>query len=46
MVKGVRGFIGFANYYRDFIPNFSDITAPLIVLTKKNILFAWTPECK
>jgi hypothetical protein len=34
-IKGVRGFLGFANFYRNFIKNFSDIVAPLTALTKK-----------
>ena len=38
-VRGVRGFIGFVNYYRDFIPKFLDITRPLTNLTKKNVPF-------
>ncbi|CBF71850.1 hypothetical protein AN6967.2 [Aspergillus nidulans FGSC A4] len=25
IIKGVRGFLGFANFYRRFIPNFSGI---------------------
>lgn len=41
-VKGVRAFIGFANFYRRFIKDFSKITAPLIVLTKKDARFTWT----
>lgn len=34
-VKGVRGFIGFANFYRQFIKDFSSIVAPLVALTTK-----------
>lgn len=45
-VRGVRGFLGFANFYRDFIPNFSDIAGPLIDLTKKGTLFHWSEECE
>ena len=40
-VRGVRSFIGFANFYRDFIENFGDIAAPLLELTKKNTPFRW-----
>jgi hypothetical protein len=36
-IKGVRGFLGFANYYRKFIPQFSNIAQPLTDLTKKNV---------
>jgi hypothetical protein len=35
----VQGFIGFANFYRMFIKNFSDIVRPLYNLTKKDIEF-------
>ena len=28
-VKGVRGFLGFANFYRRFIRNFSNLTTPM-----------------
>ncbi|KAL0252144.1 hypothetical protein GEMRC1_001356 [Eukaryota sp. GEM-RC1] len=41
----VRSLIGALNYIRDFIPNFSDLTAPLVALTRdkpKKIL--WTTE--
>jgi hypothetical protein len=35
-VKGVRSFIGFCNFYRRFIPDFSNIAHPLHDLTRKN----------
>ena len=34
--KGVRSFLGLANYYRKFIRNFSKITSPLLDLLTKN----------
>ena len=40
-VKGVRSFIGFANFYRDFIESFSEIAEPLLILTKKTTNFHW-----
>ncbi|KAL2888509.1 retrovirus polyprotein [Ceratocystis lukuohia] len=43
-VKGVRGFLGFANYYRDFIRDFSTLAAPLVKLTKKDEPFVWSSE--
>jgi len=44
-VKDVRSFLGFCNFYRVFIKNFSDIACPLNDLTCKNEQFVWSPEC-
>jgi hypothetical protein len=42
-VKGVRGFLGFANFYRRFIKDFSTLCGPLTDLTKtSNGPFYWT----
>jgi len=38
-VKDVRSFLGFCNFYRAFIKNFSDIAQPLNDLTRKNEQF-------
>lgn len=35
-VKNVQAFLGFANFYRGFIQNFSFITKPLTELTRYN----------
>jgi hypothetical protein len=43
-VKGVLGFLGFANFYRRFIKDFSRITAPLYRLVKKDVKWEWTVE--
>ncbi len=43
-VKEVQSFIGLANYYRRFIPNFAKIAHPLHKLLKKNTKFLWSPE--
>ena len=40
-VKDIQSFLGFANFYRRFIYNFSDITVPLTRLTRKNIPFVF-----
>jgi RNase H-like domain found in reverse transcriptase len=37
----LRSFLGFGNYYKDFIPDYSHITRPLHELTKKNIQWHW-----
>lgn len=41
-VKGVRSFLGFANFYRRFIQGFSEIVRPLTDLTQKDNPFLWT----
>ncbi|KAI5121092.1 hypothetical protein M0805_001950 [Coniferiporia weirii] len=43
-VKQLRSFMGFCNYYRRFIPNFSQIMYPLNELTHTNETWTWTPE--
>ncbi|KAL4384307.1 hypothetical protein GQ457_15G015210 [Hibiscus cannabinus] len=41
-LKGVRGFLGIAGYYRRFIKNFATIAAPLSDLLRKGDHFPWT----
>ena len=41
-VKGIHSFLGFANFYRKFIPNFSNVVAPLNLLTRKDQPWTWT----
>ena len=41
--KGVRAFLGFANYYRAFIDKFVTTAAPFTALMGK-YPFLWTPE--
>lgn len=45
-VRDVRSFLGFANFYRTFIPRFADLSAPLVQLTKKDVLFQWDDACQ
>jgi len=35
-VRGVRSFLGFANFYREFVPFFSKLATPLTLLTRKD----------
>ncbi|CAM4531554.1 unnamed protein product [Lepidochelys kempii] len=46
--KQVQSFLGLAGYYRRFVPQYSQITAPLTDLTKKKQPNAvqWTEECQ
>jgi len=41
IIKGVRSFLGFCNFYWAFIPKFSDIACPLNDLAKKNQQWQW-----
>ena len=45
-LKDVRAYIGFCQYYRRFIFQFSAIARPLPELTRKNVKFVWTPKCQ
>lgn len=41
-VKEVQSFLGFGNFYRKFIKDFSKIARPLYDLTKKGVVWQWT----
>lgn len=41
----VQRFLGFANFFRRFIRNYSAIAAPLTALTRRGA-FKWTPEAE
>ncbi len=45
-LEGLRSFLGAASYYRDFIPNFSELTWPLTELASPKKLFNWTDACQ
>ena len=45
--KQVRQFLGFAGFYRRFMPpNYANIIAPLTNLTKKGVPFEWGEACQ
>lgn len=43
-IRGVALFIGMANFYGQFVPNFSELTETLNYLLKKKVLLHWGPE--
>jgi hypothetical protein len=44
-VKDVQCFLGFANFYRRFIPTYSTFTQPITKLLKKDVPFVWDTNC-
>ena len=44
--KEVQRFLGLANYYRRFVPNFATKAKPLHRLTEKTAKFKWSVECQ
>ena len=45
-LKQVQGFIGFCNFYRRFIKDFSKIVRPMMKLTHKDTAFNWSADCQ
>ena len=45
-VKDIQSFLGFANFYRRFIFNYSDIVIPLTRLTRKDIPWKFDSSCQ
>ena len=43
----LQSFLGFANYYREFIQDYAVIAAPIqhLVRTRRTVM-EWTPECQ
>ena len=44
-VTQVQSFLGFLNYWRNYIENFADIAKPMYDLTKKGVPFVWSDAC-
>jgi hypothetical protein len=42
--KDICAFLGFANFYRHFVRNYSNIVQPLTMLTRKGVPFVWKEE--
>ena len=43
--REVQSFLGFANFYRRFIEDFSKIARPMFDLTKKDTPYVWSAAC-
>ena len=44
-LKGVQAFVGFCNFYRRFIKDFSKIVKPLTQLSHRQAPFEWSSTC-
>ena len=44
--KEVQSFLGFANFYRKFIRNYSEIATPLTSLTRNEVTFIWSDKAE
>jgi len=45
-VKELRSFLGFGNFYRKFIAQYSAVAKPLYDLLQKGVPFIWTKACR
>lgn len=43
-VREIQSLVGFTGWHRKFVPEYSDIVAPLVDLTKKNVSFQWSQK--
>lgn len=43
-VHELKAFLGLCNYYRKFVPAFSELASPLNELLQKEVTFLWTEE--
>jgi hypothetical protein len=41
-IKDIQKFLGFCNFYRRFVQDYSELARPLFDLTRKGELFIWT----
>jgi hypothetical protein len=45
-LKQLQSWLGLTNYYRAFIPKYSELTLPLVSLLKKDAPFIWSGVCR
>jgi hypothetical protein len=45
-VRGIKSFIGMAEYYQRFIEGFSKIARPMTALLANKVEFKWTQKCQ
>jgi hypothetical protein len=45
-VRDIQSFLGFANFYRRFIPRYSDIVVPMTCLLRKDAPWCFDTHCK
>ena len=45
-IHELRKFLGFTNYFRKFLQGYSQRTAPLTKLLRKDVPYVWTDECQ
>jgi hypothetical protein len=45
-VKSVQSFLGFCNFYRRFVEQYSRLAKPLFNLTRKDVQWRWTTDCQ
>jgi len=43
-ISELRSYLGMVSYYRNFIPGFANIAAPLHKLLRKSSMYEWGPE--
>jgi hypothetical protein len=44
-VTEVRSFLGMTGYYRQCVPNYAQVSEPLIALIRKHVRFSWDSAC-
>jgi uncharacterized protein YaaR (DUF327 family) len=44
MTKGIKSFLGFANFYKNFIKGFLQVAIPFSNILKKELSFEWVDK--